>query len=107
MKPLNLSSIIWLSGTRTELDKFISESQQKHRAVLLGHSPNIRSQLIRIAKWDNLEGLQGYIVKNSKEANVEAAFLLVQGQVIGLLVEPEKPPEVPEVKPKIPLEMAA
>jgi hypothetical protein len=37
-------------------------------------------------------------VKNSKEANVEAAFLLVQGQVIGLLVEPEKPPEVPEVK---------
>ena len=93
LKPLNLSSVIWLSGTAPEIDQFISDAQQKHRAVLIGHTANIRSQLIRITKWDNLEGLQGFIVKNGREAEVEAAFLLIQGNVIGLLVEPTKPEE--------------
>ena len=95
MKPLNLSSILWLTGSTIEVNTFISDAQAKHRAILIGHSANIRSQLIRITNWENLEGLRGFIVKNGKEGNAEAAFLLVQGQIVGLLVEPEKPVEVP------------
>lgn len=48
MKPLNLKSVIWLSGTGDEINQFITDAQQKHRAVLIGHSSNIRPMLIRI-----------------------------------------------------------
>ena len=91
MKPLNLSGVLWLSGTAQEIEQFIRDAEGKHRAILVGHKENIRSQLVRIARWDNLEGLQGFIVRTGKEDSVEAAFLLVQGQVIGLLVDPAKP----------------
>jgi hypothetical protein len=86
-KPLNASSVIWLTGTPAEVNCFIEEAQAKHRAILIGHSENVRSQLVRITKWENLEGLQQFIVKNGK-APTEAAFMLLQGQIIGLLVDP-------------------
>ena len=95
MNPLNLSSVIWLSGSKPEIENFIQNATSQHKAILIGHSANVRSQLIRITNGQNLEGLQGFIVKHGKEGAAEAAFLLLQGQVIGLLVEPEKVVEVP------------
>ncbi len=87
MLPLNLSGVLWLSGSTDEINSFISNAEMKHGAVKLGHSDNIRGMLVKITSWQNMEYLQPHI--GTRDKKVEAAFLLLQGSIIGLLVTEE------------------
>lgn len=84
MIPLNLASVLWVAGTPQEIDNFISNAEMKHGAVKIGHQENVRDKLVKITTWSNLEYLQPYI----RNEPMEAAFLLMQGQIIGCLVQP-------------------
>ncbi len=81
--------MLWLSGTSGEIKSFISDAVMKHGAVKLGHLENVRPMLVsKISSMQNMEYLQPHI--GGRDKKVEAAFLLLQGSIIGLLVTEEE-----------------
>jgi hypothetical protein len=86
MKPLNPSNVIWLSGSAGEIDQFLKSEEVRDHAIILGHPDDAKRALIAAAQpgpaWEvNFKPLLG-------QDELEIVFLLMQGQVLGVIKQP-------------------
>ena len=83
MKPLNPSNVIWLAGSAGEIDMFLKSPEVHDHVIILGHPDDAKRALIAAAQpgpaWEvNFKPLLG-------QGELEIVFLLMQGQVVGLI----------------------
>lgn len=87
MRPLNVRDVIWIEGTADEVDKFLHNPDIEN----LGHADNVRILLGMHPEPHTMPSVTKYLAQKT----VPAAFVLLQGKIIGLLCEPAKLMEVP------------
>jgi hypothetical protein len=81
MRPLNPTQILWLEGTRDEVNRFLADTD---RVVKLGHEENVRHLLACVATPQNLNMISPYLERGVEPT---AAFVMVQGRIIGLVLK--------------------
>ncbi len=82
MRPMNVRDVLWIEGTSDEIDKFLHNPDIEK----LGHADNVRNLLGMHPEPHSMPSVAKYLA----EKTVPAAFVLLQGKIIGLLCEPEK-----------------
>ena len=90
MTPLNMSDVIWLSGTGDEISAFLKSPEVRDKAVVLGH-PKDAKRMLRMLELHIAPGPIGMTLKSLQDQEVlEIVLLLMQGKIIGLIKETEK-----------------
>jgi hypothetical protein len=95
MKPLNPTDVIWLSGSADEINHFLKSEEIRDHAIVLGHPDDAKrtlmagSHMIQGLAWEvNVKPLLDRVLHGQTE--LEIAFLLLQGKVLGLVKESVK-----------------
>ena len=83
MKPLNPSNVIWLTGSTAEIDLFLKSQEVRDHAIILGHPDDAKRTLLSAVQPGIAFELNFKPLLNGQE--LEIVFLLLQGQVIGLV----------------------
>ena len=84
MNPLNLTQVLWLSGTKDEINAFY----ENHDVFKLGWNENVRDMLIKATNQSTLTNMEPFL-KLGKDSKIQGAFALLQGKIIGLVVLPD------------------
>jgi hypothetical protein len=89
MRPLNPTQVLWLEGNSDDINRLLSDSD---RVMKLGQSENVRHLLAAIATPQNINIISPYLQKGLEPT---AAFVMVQGTIIGLILRKTPNPKLP------------
>lgn len=90
MKPLNPSDVIWLAGSAEEIDLFLKSEPVRDHAIILGHPDDAKRTLILMAAAQPGPVYESNYKPLLRQEELEIAFLLMQGKVVGLIKQARK-----------------